>query len=175
MTDFLKTNRLTISFTERSHFEDILQLRSDPDVQRFTTQGSQSRKDIERFMDTIIPYQKKHGHGMASVFLSNSSEFIGQAGIFHIGHYDLQPEIEIGYRFHKKHWGKGYATEITKALVEWGFKNLEISTIVSFAEPENLASKRVLEKCGFKLIGLEQCYYGLLERYEVYKSEKTMN
>ncbi|HEN5528812.1 TPA: GNAT family N-acetyltransferase [Legionella pneumophila] len=31
------------------------------------------------------------------------------------GYYDLQPEIEIGYRFHKKHWGKGYETEVTKA------------------------------------------------------------
>ncbi|HEN5528811.1 hypothetical protein Lmor_0511 [Legionella moravica] len=46
MTDFLKTNRLTISFTERSHFEDILQLRSDPDVQRFTIQRPQSHVGI---------------------------------------------------------------------------------------------------------------------------------
>lgn len=141
----LKPKRLTLRFTEPSHFDDILQLRSDPEVQRFTTQEPQNRQDIERFMKMILPYQDKYGHGMASVFLNASGEFIGQAGIFHIGHYDLQPEIEIGYRFHKKHWGKGYATEVVTALVEWGFEHLNIDTIVSFVEPENIASKKVLE------------------------------
>ena len=170
MTDFLNTKRLTIRFTEPSHFDDILQLRSDPDVQRFITQDPQSRQDVERFMKVILSYQQKHSHAMASVFLSDSGAFIGQAGIFHIGHYDLQPEIEIGYRFHKKHWGQGYATEVTKALIDWGFKNLNIDTIVSFVETENIASRRVLEKCGFQLIGLEQCYYGLLGRYEIHQT-----
>ena len=103
MNDFLITKRLTIRLTEPNHFEDILALRSNPDVQRFTNQGIQSRQDIESFMKTMLPYQKKHGFGMGSVFLSDSSEFIGQAGIFHVGHYDLQPKIEIGYRFHKKY------------------------------------------------------------------------
>ena len=169
MTELIKTKRLTICYTKLRHFEDILQLRSDPDVQRFTTQGPQSREDVARFMETILLYQQKHGHGMGSVFLNDSDKFIGQAGIFHIGHYDLQPEIEIGYRFHKKYWGQGYATEVTKALVDWGFKHLHTNTIVSFVEQENMASKRVLEKCGFQLIGLEKCYYGLLEKYEVEK------
>ncbi|GGI87785.1 GNAT family N-acetyltransferase [Legionella impletisoli] len=116
---------------------------------------------VERFMEMILPYQDKHGHGMASVFLSDSGEFIGQAGIFHIGHYDLQPEI--GYRFYKKYWSKDYATEVVNALVKWGFQHLDIDTIVSFVEPENIASKRVLEKCNFKFIGIEECYYGLFE------------
>ncbi|MCC5792108.1 MAG: GNAT family N-acetyltransferase [Legionellaceae bacterium] len=172
MTDFLKTRRLTLRLTEPSDFEHILRLRADPDVQRFTTQGAQSRQDIERLMDTILAYKKKHGHGMVSVFLRDSGEFIGQAAIFHSDYYDLQPEIEICYRFHKAHWGKGYATEVTKALLDWGFKNLDIDTIVSFIVPENIASKRVLEKCGFQCIGLAQCAYGLLERYE---AKRTAN
>jgi len=150
----------------------MLRLRSDPDVQKHTTQPPATKKDIQRFMDVIILYQEKHGHGMASVVLKSTGEFIGQAGIFHIGHYDLQPEIEIGYRFHVKHWGNGYATEVTKALVQWGFKNLDISTIVSFVETENMASRRVLDKCGFHHVGLKDCYYGLLERYEVYCSKE---
>lgn len=54
----------------------------------------------------ILPYQDKHGHGMASVFFGTSGKLIGQAGIFHIGHYDLQPEIKIGYRFHKNYGSK---------------------------------------------------------------------
>lgn len=166
MTNFLETDRLIIKLTSIEDFDNILALRSDPEVQKYTTQPPAKRQDVQRFLDNVIPYQEKHGHGMASVFEKTTGQFIGQAGIFHIGHYDLQPEIEIGYRFHKKYWGKGFATEATEALVAWGFEHLDIGTIVSFVETENLASRRVLEKCGFRYVGLKKCYYGMLERYE---------
>ncbi|HAU4213860.1 TPA: GNAT family N-acetyltransferase [Legionella pneumophila] len=171
MTNFLETDRLIIKLTSLSDFENILALRSDPEVQKYTTQPPATKQDVQRFLDWVIPYQKKHGHGMASVFEKKMGDFVGQAGIFHIGHWDLQPEIEIGYRFHVKHWGKGFATEVTRALVAWGFDHLLIDTIVSFVETENSASKRVLEKCGFHHIGLKQCHYGMLERYEIYRQK----
>lgn len=169
MDKFLETDRLIIKLTSVDDFDDILALRSDPMVQKYTTQPPATKKEVQRFLNMIIPYQEKHGHGMASVFEKNTGEFVGQAGIFHIGHWDLQPEIEIGYRFHVKHWGKGFATEVTKALVLWGFQHLNIDTIVSFVETENLASRRVMKKSGFKHVGLKKCHYGILERYEIYR------
>lgn len=169
MSKFLETDRLIIKLTSVNDFDDILALRSDTMVQRYTTQPPATEQDIQRFLDVVIPYQEKHGHGMASVFEKKTGEFVGQAGIFHVGHYDLQPEIEIGYRFHVKYWGKGFGTEVTRALVTWGFKHLNLDTIVSFVETDNLASRRVLEKSGFHHIGLQKCYYGMLERYEIYK------
>lgn len=175
MDKFLETKRLIIKLTSPLDFEEIFELRTDPDVQKYTTQGPQTREDVQRFIDTVIPYQEKHGHGMGSVFEKSSGCFIGQAGIFHIGHYDRQPEIEIGYRFHKKYWGKGYATEVTKALVSWGFKNLNVEVIVAFVESENIPSRRVLEKCGFNHLGLKHCYYGELENYEVRRTYKQTN
>ena len=169
MKNFLETDRLIIRFTSVDDFDNILALRSDPEVQKYTTQPPATKNDVQRFLGMIIPYQEKHGHGMASVFEKNTGEFVGQAGIFHIGHYDLQPEIEIGYRFHVKYWGKGFATEVTRALVAWGFNNLNIDTIVSFVVTENIASRRVLEKSGFHHIGLKKCHYGILERYEIHR------
>ncbi len=167
MLKFLETKRLVINLTSVNDFSNILELRSDPRVQKYTTQPPATEQDVQRFLDIVIPYQEKHGHGMASVFDKETGEFIGQAGIFHIGHYDLQPEIEIGYRFHVKHWGKGFATELTEALVAWGFEHLIIDTIVSFVETDNIASRRVLEKSGFHHLGLKKCHYGILERYEI--------
>ncbi len=167
MHNFLETERLIVKLTSVDDFNNILTLRSDPKVQKYTTQPPATKNDVQRFLNIVLPYQEKHGHGMASVFEKKTGEFIGQAGIFHIGHYDLQPEIEIGYRFHVKHWGKGYATEVTQALVAWGFEHLDIDTIVSFVETENVASSRVLEKSGFHHIALRECHYGVLERYEV--------
>ena len=118
MRQFLETERLILKLTSKEDFDDILKLRSDPKVQKYTTQPVATKKDIQGFIDIIIPYSKKYGCGMASLFEKDTGEFIGQAGIFHIGHYDLQPEIEIGYRLHVKHWGKGFATEITKRKLD---------------------------------------------------------
>jgi len=50
----------------------------------------------------------------------------------------------------KMYWGKGYATEIAKAIIKWGFDNLDIDKIVAIAVPENKASIRVMEKVGMK-------------------------
>jgi [ribosomal protein S5]-alanine N-acetyltransferase len=167
--NFLETERLVVKLTSSDDFDNILALRSDPQVQKYTTNPPATKKDVQRFLGMIIPYQAKHGHGMASVFEKESGVFIGQAGIFHIGHYDLQPEIEIGYRFHVKYWGKGYATEVTQALVKWGFEHLNVDTIVAFTKTENVASRRVLEKSGFHHVGLRECHYGMLERYEIHR------
>ena len=50
-------------------------------------------------------------------------------------------------------WGKGYATEAARASVEFGKKNIGLKEIIGLTDPLNIASQRVLEKCGFKVIG----------------------
>lgn len=161
----ISTKRLQLRPTHANDFANILALRSDPDVQKYTLQGVQTRKDIQRFFDTVLPYKQKHGIGMSSVFINNTNEFIGQAGLFHIGHYDLQNEIELGFRFHKKYWNNGYATEISLELLNWAKKYLSVPEIIAFVETENIASRRVLEKIGMHYYNLVDCYYGRLEKY----------
>lgn len=58
---------------------------------------------------------------------------------------------EHGYRFKQKHWGKGYATESSKAIIDWGFKNLNTEIIYAITHLENKASMHVLTKLGFEL------------------------
>jgi RimJ/RimL family protein N-acetyltransferase len=72
---------------------------------------------------------------------------------------------EVSYFFHPAHWGRGLATELVRASLEHGFGALTLRAIGAFARPENAASIRVLEKCGFRLLGWEPA----LERnhYEV--------
>ena len=171
MKNFLETERLVVKLTDPSHFDDILALRADPEVQKYTMQEVYTKENVEKFLKIIIPYQEKHGHAMSSVFTKEDGAFIGQAGIFHIGHYDLQPEIEIGYRFHKIYWGNGYATEVSKALINWGFENLSLNEIIAFVETSNKASHRVVEKCAMHNLGLVQCHYGKLEKYVITRKE----
>ena len=61
---------------------------------------------------------------------------------------------EIGYGISEKYQNKGYATEVVKAVLEWAFAHPEVATVEAETGPDNAASKRVLEKCGFELNGV---------------------
>ena len=61
---------------------------------------------------------------------------------------------EIGYGISEKYQNNGYATEAAKAVLEWAFSHPEVVAIVAETDPDNIASKRVLEKCGFALNGI---------------------
>jgi len=58
-------------------------------------------------------------------------------------------EWELSYGIVRGRWGRGYATEAAQACVRYGFEEMGLEKIVADASPENAASRRVLEKCGF--------------------------
>jgi RimJ/RimL family protein N-acetyltransferase len=64
---------------------------------------------------------------------------------------------EIGYWFGIKHWGKGYATEAARALIDHAFSDLDCEAVQSSARVTNPGSRRVLEKCGFQWTGVGLC------------------
>lgn len=170
----LETKRLILKFLDPSDLENLFALRSDPDVMKYIGDGAiHTEEKVKDFLlNLAIPYQEKHGTGFFAVFEKESGDFIGQAGLFHISFYDKQPDIELAYRLHKQYWGKGYATELAKALIRWGFEHLNINKIVAGAELENIASQKVLIKAGFdskgkqKWRGSQEMFY-----YEIYKND----
>jgi len=62
----------------------------------------------------------------------------------------IENEVELGYTFSTEHWGYGYATESAKAMRDFAFRELKLSSIVSAIAPGNLASKNVARKLGFE-------------------------
>ena len=67
-------------------------------------------------------------------------------------------EIEIGYMLKRSAWGKGYATEATKRLLKFAFEETPLQEIVATTDPQNIASQRVLEKCGLVNEGTRRAY-----------------
>jgi len=92
-----------------------------------------------------------NGIGRWAVIEKDTNHFVGWAGLKlvkeptngHVNYYDL------GYRFIKKYWGKGYATECAKASLDYGFAQLKADEIFAMTDAGNDASRRVLEKAGF--------------------------
>ena len=60
--------------------------------------------------------------------------------------------VELGYRLRKAAWGKGYATEGSRALIRKGFKELGVQRVLATTYQDNLASRRVMEKAGLTLV-----------------------
>lgn len=144
----------------------IYELNLDPEVTRYTLDPiadlDQARRVLEQ---TIIPQYALYNHGRWAVHTREGMAFIGWCGL------KARPglnEIDLGYRFMKKAWGRGYATEAAFASIRYGFETLGLRRIVGRALPGNLASLRVLEKCGMRYVG-EEVVEGLLHRtYDIY-------
>ncbi|HCJ1159129.1 TPA: GNAT family N-acetyltransferase [Legionella pneumophila] len=172
---FLETKRLILKRVELSDLDLLVALRSDLEVMENTGYGgTQTIEEVREYLDFAIPYQEKHGMGFCLVFEKESGNFVGEAGLFHLLFDDKQSEIELGYHLHKKFWGKGYGTELAKALIQWGFQHLSVNKLISTAYPDNIASQKVLNKAGFDCMSKKQLPDGEeLFWYEIYKNDSV--
>lgn len=153
----LETKRLILKLTNISDLDHLSALWADPEVMRYTASGVQTKEQVKEWISYSEAYFQKHGLGFFSVFEKETNEFVGQAGLVHLGHLgfdDKQSEIELIYRLHTKFWSKGYATELAKMLIQWGFEKYGFSKIIALFNPKNERSRRVMEKAGMSYRGM---------------------
>ena len=126
----------------------IYNLNSDPEVLKYVHEPLlENEEHAKKIIENIILPQYKNDLGRWAVFTKNNSSFIGWCGLKHIPDPCI---IDLGYRFLKNSWGKGFAAEAASYTLEYGFKNLLIDVITGRAHIENIASQKVLEKIGMK-------------------------
>lgn len=159
----LQTSRLVLRKVNHGDFADLFRMNSDPLIMKYVGDGStRDREQMIREMDMLTScYTRKPGLGIWATVLKETGDFIGASGLVH---YDNTPVIEIGYRLLKEHWNKGYATEASLGLLNYGFSNLGLRKIVSSAHVDNIASRRVMEKIGMTYID-NRVHYGCLQAY----------
>ncbi len=148
MKIILTTERLLLREFTLEDSQLLIDLNSNPNITRYTGDGPlkdlAEAKDI--LLNTILPqYPDKLGRW--AVNLKATNEFIGWCGLKHLASLN---EIDLGYRFFENHWGKGYATESAKAVLNYGFNTRKLKVIVARAAIENINSVNVLRKIGMK-------------------------
>jgi RimJ/RimL family protein N-acetyltransferase len=99
------------------------------------------------------------------VHVKSTLEFLGWCGLKYRSELN---EIDLGYRFKKDGWGKGYATEAAYASIQYGFEKIGLRRIVARAEIDNIGSWKVLEKCGLTYIGDEEVDGYPVKTYEIW-------
>ena len=164
------SERLYLKEFTQNDVNDYFRLNSDADVMKFIRPPDIDIKAIKGYIKKKVKYYAKHtGFGNWACFEKEGDEFIG---FFELAHLDNTEEIEVGYRLHKEFWGIGYATEMTKILIEYGFNNLNLDKIVAITHPENFSSQNVLLKSGLKYVK-NAVFYGFLDKYYVIVNERS--
>jgi ribosomal-protein-alanine N-acetyltransferase len=162
MTKILETPRLYLLEMTPDDAASAYLLNLDPEVIRYTGDDPfESIEEAKAFLESYSSY-RTYGFGRWGVILKETDEYLGWCGLKYTPELD---EFDIGYRFMKKFWGNGYATEAAEACLEVGFNQFNMKTIVGRALPENGASIRVLEKIGLSYLenriedGVEEVIY----------------
>jgi RimJ/RimL family protein N-acetyltransferase len=125
-------------------------LNADPEVLRYTGDPPfSSVEDARAFLERYDDY-RRHGMGRWGAALKPNGELVGWCGLKR--HVDTG-EVDLGFRFARRAWGRGLATEAAAACLRHGFEALGLDRIVGRAMEANAASHRVLEKIGLRLVG----------------------
>ena len=148
MKKIIETSRLYLREFELSDARKMFELNSDKEVIKYTGDDHfTSESEALNFIKNYDHY-KAHGFGRWAVILKETNTFIGWNGL----KLNEENDIDIGFRFFKKYWGKGYATEIIAGFLEFCFDAFRLPSIMAQALKTNSASQRVLEKLGFEYV-----------------------
>ncbi len=146
---------MTVASTQRTvlrRFSDsdvapMMAVFGDPDVMRFGD-GPQSADWTRRWIDRTMERYELWGFGPWAVVLRDSETVIGYCGLVRFDDVNGRPEVELGYRLAKEHWGRGFATEAATAVRDLSFDQLGLERLISLVDPDNRRSIRVAEKLG---------------------------
>lgn len=147
------TSRLILSRPMEEDFRRFFEINADPDTNLFNPNGAMRFETAEKAFAEILEHWSAKGFGTWSIIeKENPTHVIGFGGLCD-RLYGNEIKMNVGYRFDKKYWGKGYATELTKYAIQFGLNELKIGEIFAIVRPKHLVSIKVLEKCSMKLFG----------------------
>lgn len=148
---FLRTSRLGFRHWTPEDVPLALSLWGDPEVVRLVESGGPySEEKVRERLDKEAANLSAHGVQYWPIFQLADDDFAGCCGL---RPYKLEEGIyELGFHLRTAHWAKGYAQEAARAAAEYGFGAIGARALFAGHNPENVRSKRVLEKLGFRYL-----------------------
>jgi len=147
-----------------SDLDALAEIWADPEVTRFLPSRGVpiSRENAEKSLQSFIKHWQERGYGVWAIVENNSSQMIGYCGLRYLDEID---EVEVLYGLAQAYWGRGIATQAAQAAVSYGFNVAKLDKLIAMALPDNLASRRVIEKAGLQyekkihIFNLDVLYY----------------
>lgn len=148
--DRLETPRMFGERIQRGHLEELRILLLDPRVARTLWPGRSEPRDddVIASMNSKVDHWKRFGFGLWLLRDRTTGEMVGRGGLQWTNVEDTH-EVEAGWAIVPDRWGEGLATELACSALDVAFGHLGLDQVVALALPENMASRRVMEKSGF--------------------------
>ncbi len=144
----LITDRLMLRQITFDDAEMMFDMRSDPEMMAYIPRPlAKTIDDASALIQSMHDGGEKGESLLWAISYKNDTKLLGT-----IGYWRLKPEhyrAEVGYLLHRDFWQKGIMYEALQAVLEFGFNDMNCHSIEAIIDPDNVASARLLEKCGF--------------------------
>jgi RimJ/RimL family protein N-acetyltransferase len=161
----LETERLFLRQYEEKDKEYFLNLFTDEKVMKFVGDGVLTKEQAEAFWLKLFEKLYPENYNIWAIFTTEDLSYVGHAGIYE------SPTVkgcwEFVYFLNQNAWGKGYATEIARKIIRFGFEELELTEIFTTIDDENSASIKVAEKAGMSFLRYEFDKEGRFSVYSI--------
>lgn len=144
----LETDRLILRHLIPEDLDSLFALYSDPEVRRYFPEGTltyeETKEELEWFQNGHPKYPQL---GLWATIHKESNQFIGRCGLLP-WIIDQRPEVEVAYMLAKAYWGQGLGTEAARAILHYGFEQLQYSRLICLIDRDNQASIKVARNIG---------------------------
>ncbi len=147
----LETPRLTMREAGIEDAPFVLELLNAPGfLQGIGDRGVRNLDQARNYIETrMVGSYRDHGFGMWVATVKGADQPAGLCGLVR---REVLPHVDLGYAFLERYWGHGYAQEAAMAVLDHARGLLGLATVAAIVNPDNWASRRVLEKIGFTFI-----------------------
>jgi RimJ/RimL family protein N-acetyltransferase len=143
----LRTARLALRHLVPDDAQAMFDLNADPEVLRFTPDAPPASVDeVRRALEDYQNVYRDDGFARWAAIEETTGEWLGWCGL----RRQADGEVDLGYRFRRPSWGRGFATEGARASLAYGFEALGLARIMAVAHADHVRSIRVLEKIGMR-------------------------
>jgi len=142
----LQTERLIIREYVKEDWQQVHIYSSNPEVVKFQGWGPNTEEQTKVFIEYVLDTQTQESRKdfQLAITLKSTGQLIGGAGMV----LGTKAQADIGYTLNPDFWGQGYATEAARALLVFGFGEMNLHRITATCDPTNIGSCKVLEKIG---------------------------
>ena len=164
----MKTERLVLRFYTEKDKADLIALFTDAAVMKHVGEGVLTEAQAEEWWQKLFEKLYPQDFNIWAVFAKENLQYVGHAGIY--PRLKKKENWELVYFLCRDAWGKGYATEIARRIIEYSFEELNLQEVFATVDDDHFASIRVLEKSGMKFKRFE---FEDGERFSFYSTKKN--
>jgi len=161
----IETSRLRLRQFTLNDLDELYRIYRDPDLSQYiANEKPLSLEQTKAALTCIIENWQKHNFGVWAVIYKKYQKLIGHCGLKFL---ENTSEIQVGYLLLKAYWGRGLGTEAASSVLNYGFEVVNLPKIVAVTKPDNIASRRVMEKIGMEYEKDAYYYYNDVVYYSI--------